>query len=154
MTAPLRSRRIASSLAIWLVSIASGLSVLAIAIFLQWLVYDDWMHRTGPLQIVGSLLAALLTFAIVMRWQRSIRRHEEEMLRRFQTIEWMNDRVRNGLQTIDLLAFAHSQAAEQVRSTVDSIQSILREVLEEYEPEGSAHADPQAAKFVAMRRQG
>lgn len=135
MKASFRSRRIASSLAIWLVSLASGLSVLALAVFLQWLIYDDWMHRTGPLQIVGSLLAAVFTFFIVMRWQKSIRRHREEMVRYFESIKWMNDRVRNCLQTIDLLAFAHSQAAEQVKSTVDSIESVLREVLEEYHPE-------------------
>jgi len=106
----------------------------------QWLVYDDWMHRTGPLQIVGSLLAAVLTGGVVMRWQRSIRRHEEEMLRRFQTIQWMNDRVRNCLQAIDLLAFVHSQSAEQVRSSVDSIRAVLREVLEEYHPEPEGEA--------------
>lgn len=154
MTASFRSRRIASSLAIWLVSVASGLSVLAIAIFLQWLVYDDWMHRTGPVEIVGSLLASLLTFYIVMRWQESIRRHEEEMMRRFQTIQWMNDRVRNCLQTIDLLAFAHSQSAEQVKDTVDSIQAVLRDVLKEYDPglDGAARADSQDREPLASRR--
>lgn len=128
--------------------------MLAIAIFLQWLVYDDWMHRTGPLQIVGSLLAALLTFSIVMRWQKSIRRHQEEMMRRFQTIQWMNDRVRNGLQTIDLLAFVHSHAAEQVRSTVDSIQEVLREALEEYipAPEGEAQTIHEDHESLTVRR--
>lgn len=130
--------RIASSLAIWTVSMASALCVLALSVFLQWLVYDDWMHRTGPLQIVGSLLAAGFVFFLVMRWQMAIERHKEEMLRRFETIKWMNDRVRNALQTIDLLAFVSSEATGQVRDAVDTIESVLQEVLEEAHPGNSA----------------
>lgn len=117
---------------------ASAMCVLAISVFLQWLVYDDWMHRTGPLQIVGSLLAAALVFYLVLRWQKTIRRHKDEMLRRFETIKWMNDRIRNSLQTIDLLAFVNSQATEQVRGAVDTIESVLQEVLEESHPGNSA----------------
>jgi hypothetical protein len=154
MSPSLRSRRIASSLAIWLISLASALSVLAISVFLQWLVYDDWMHRTGRLQILGSLLAAVLAFGTVMRWQRSIRRQKEEMMRRFQTIKWMNDRVCNCLQTIDLLAFLHSEAAEQVKSSVDSIQAVLRDVLEEYDPEaaGTMQTVTRDRETIAMRQ--
>jgi hypothetical protein len=127
--------QIASSLAIWTVSLASGLCVLALSVFLQWLIYDDWMHRTGPLQIVGSLLAAGLVFVLVLRWQKTVLRHREEMLRRFETIKWMNDRIRNSLQTIDLLAFVNSQATDQVRGAVDAIESVLQDVLEESHPE-------------------
>jgi hypothetical protein len=34
-------RRITSEPAIWFYSIAAGLAVFALAIFLQWLIYDD-----------------------------------------------------------------------------------------------------------------
>lgn len=139
MKASFCSRRFASTVSIWLVSLASGLCILAICIFLQWLVYDDWMHRTGPLQIVGSLLASALSFFVVMRWQKAILHRKEEMLQHFESIKWMNDRIRNCLQTIELLTFAHSQATEQVRAAVDSIEAVLQEVLEESHP---ASADP------------
>jgi thiol:disulfide interchange protein len=134
MQSMLRFRHFGSSLAIWTVSIATALCVLAISVFLQWLIYDDWMHRTGPIQIVGSLLAAALVCYLVLRWQKTIRRHKEEMLRRFETIKWMNDRIRNSLQTIDLLAFVNPQATEQVRGAVDAIESVLQDVLEESHP--------------------
>ena len=49
-------RQIVSDPAIWFSSIAAGIAVFALAIFLQWLIYDDWMHR-GGLRIVGSALA-------------------------------------------------------------------------------------------------
>jgi len=135
MNASFRSRQLGSTVAIGLVSIATGLCVLAISVMLQWLIYDDWMHRTGPLQIVGSLLAAALASFVVLRWQIGIRRRREEMLRRFRSIERMNDRIRNSLQTIDLLAFVNSRATEQVRSAVDSIAAVLHEVLEEHHPQ-------------------
>ena len=142
MKAQFRSRRIGSVVAIGLVSIASGLCVLALSVFLQWLIYDDWMHRTGRLQIVGGLLAAALASFVVLRWQIGMRRRREEMLRRFRLIERMNDRIRNSLQTIDLLAFANSQATEQLRSAVDSIAAELRDVLEEHQPRAAAATPP------------
>ncbi len=116
--------------------------MLGISVLLQWLVYDDWMHRTGPLQIAGSLLTAALATFVVLRWQIGIRRRREEMLRRFRSIERMNDRIRNSLQTIDLLAFVNSSATEQVRSAVDSIAAVLHEVLEENHPEASSSSLP------------
>lgn len=133
----LHSRQIGSTLAIWLVSIASGLCVLGIAVFLQWLVYNDWMHLHAPQRWVGSLLAAGLASFAVMRWQLALRRRRTEMLRRFETIRWMNDRIRNALQTIELLAFANSQATEAVSAAVDAIEDVLRDVLAETQPESS-----------------
>jgi integrase len=32
--------------------------VLGSSLLLQWLVYDDWLHETGPVHIFGSALAA------------------------------------------------------------------------------------------------
>lgn len=133
----LDSHQIGSTLAIWLVSIASGVCVLGIAIFLQWLIYNDWMHLHAPQRWVGSLLAAGLASFAVMRWQLALRRRRTEMLRRFETIRWMNDRIRNALQTIELLAFANSQATEAVSAAVDAIEDVLRDVLAETQPNPS-----------------
>ena len=101
------------------------------------LVYNDWMHLHAPQRWVGSLLAAGLASFAVMRWQLALRRHRTEMLRRFETIRWMNDRIRNALQTIELLAFANSQATEAVSAAVDAIEDVLRDVLAEAHPDSS-----------------
>jgi Flp pilus assembly protein TadB len=124
----LSSRRAVSRLEIWMISLGAALFVLSLAIFLQWFIYTDWMHRNGQLRIVGAGLAALFTFFVVLRWQYAARRRQLELLQRLETIRWMNDRIRNALQSIDLLAFAHSDAAEQVRGSVDTISAVLREV--------------------------
>ena len=102
---PLPSQ-IASDAAIWLVSLLAGLAVFVFAIFIQWLIYDDWLHDRGPLRIVGSFLAGVLMFLSIWRWQLVVRQHKLEMLRRFETIKWMNDRIRNSLQAIECLTYA------------------------------------------------
>lgn len=128
------SREIGSTLAIWLVSLASSGCVLGSAIFLQWLIYNDWMHDHAPLRWVGSILAAALAGFAVMRWQLGLRRRRLEMLRRLETIRWMNDRIRNALQKIELLAFANSQATDAVGAAVDAIEDVLKEALAEAHP--------------------
>lgn len=144
------SRRIASTAFIWFVSIASGTCVLGFTGFLQWVIYRDWMHERGPLQMFGILLAAFFTFVAVLRWQLGMRRRRLEMIRHFQNIEWMNDRIRNALQSIDLIAFVHSEAAEQVRGAVDAIDVVLKEVLEEAHPQKRMQEN---TRFAAVREE-
>jgi hypothetical protein len=129
-TTPPLSQQITPDITIWLCSCGAGLAMFALAIFLQWLVYDDWMHRSGPLRIVGSVVAAVLTFAVAQRWQSAIRARKIEMLRRFETIKWMNDRIRNALQAIECVTYAADPTAtDSVRSAVDVIEDVLHEVL-------------------------
>lgn len=139
------SRRIASTASICLVSLTCGLGVLVFAAIVQWFIYDDWMHGHSPLQLFGISLAAALTFIVVLRWQIGIRRRRLEMLRQFESIERMNDRIRNALQSIDLIAFAHSEAAEQVRAAVDAISVVLMEVLEEAHPQNRIQQEKQTS---------
>ena len=130
------SRQIASDVKIWLLSVLCAVTVFGAAIFMQWLIYDDWLHDKGPLRIVGSLLAGGLTFAVAVRWQFAIRWRKVEMLRRFESIKWMNDRIRNSLQAIECVTYAADpQATESVRSAVDTIEEVLHEVLAESHPE-------------------
>lgn len=129
------SGQIYSDVAIWFSSIAAGAAVFVLAIFLQWLVYDDWMHRSGPLRIVGSALAAVLTCIVVQRWQVAVRTRTIEMLRRFETIKWMNDRIRNALQAIACLTYAADPTStDSVRDAVDVIEDVLHEVLIDAHP--------------------
>jgi hypothetical protein len=129
------SRQIASDITIWLVSLCAGLSVFAFAILMQWLIYDDWLHDRGPLRLVGSFLAGALMFASAWRWLFVVRRRKLEMLRRFETIKWMTDRIRNALQAIECITYAASpEATEPVREAVDVIEGVLGEVIAEHHP--------------------
>jgi Flp pilus assembly protein TadB len=136
-----------SRLAIWMISLGAALFVLGLSLFLQWFIYTDWMHRHGQLHI-GAVLAALLTWFVVLRWQLAARRRQLELLQQLETIRWMNDRIRNALQSIDLLAFAHSDAAEQVRGSVDTISAVLHAV---QQATGSSHSPAPAAGRKTVR---
>ena len=87
-------------------SIVAGLAIFLLAVALQWFIYDDWMHRNGPLRLVGSALAFALTFGFVYQWQLGQREKKIENLRRFERIKWMNDRIRNSLQAIECVVYA------------------------------------------------
>jgi hypothetical protein len=122
------SRQISSDTTILSVAIVSGFSIFAAGILLQRLVYDNWLHRTG-FRLVGSLLAGVLMFAFAYYWQSTIRERKIDMLRRFQTIARMNDRIRNALQVIECATYAtNPQATTPVRNAVDKIKGVLEEI--------------------------
>ena len=133
------SSQIPSIASICLSSIVSGLIVFSVAVLLQWFIYDDWMQRNGPLRLVGSALASGWTFAFVYHWQFGLRERKLEMLRRFERIKWMNDRIRNSLQAIELVVYAtNPHVTDPVKNAVDTIENVLQEVLVE------THAGPRA----------
>jgi hypothetical protein len=115
-----------------LFSMLAAVPVLAGSLLVQWLVYDDWLHQTGPLRVVGTCIAALATFVFALRWQIAVRERQLEMVRRLEMILRMNDRIRNALQAIECLTYvAQPEATESVRQSVNVIDSVLREVLAE-----------------------
>lgn len=151
---PPLARQIASEVRIWLISVAAGLAVFATAILIQWLVYNDWMHDKGPVRVVGSLLAAGLTFAMALRWQFAIRWRKVEILQRFESIKWMNDRIRNSLQAIECVTYAADRhATESVRNAVDAIEDVLKEVLAEWHPAPPAAPIRSAADAKSVQLQ-
>ncbi|HEU5413030.1 MAG TPA: hypothetical protein VFW31_04705, partial [Candidatus Angelobacter sp.] len=90
--------------------------VLFVSLIIQWLVYDDWLRRTGPMHLVGTSIAALVTFIFAVRWQNSVNQRERELVRHFEMILQMNDRIRNALQAIECVTYlADPQATESVR---------------------------------------
>lgn len=132
------TRPIASRGKILLISLVAALSVLAGSLLMQWLIYDDWLHRTGPLRIVGTCIATVVTFVFALRWQLAIRERQLEMVRRMEMILQMNDRIRNALQAIECLTYvAQPEATDSVRQSVNVIDSVLREVLAD---SGQTHA--------------
>ena len=120
-----------SAFRLLLFSIFASSFVLVISLVLQWLIYDDWLHQTGPLRIVGTCIAAAVTFLFVYRWLGTQARRRMEMLQRFNTIARMNDRIRNAVQAIEFTTYASNPAAaEHVRRAVEVIDEALRGVIE------------------------
>lgn len=144
------TRPIASRGKILLISLVAAVSVLAGSLLAQWLIYDDWLHRTGPLRIVGTCIATAVTFVFALRWQYAIRERQLEMVRRMEMILRMNDRIRNALQAIECLTYvAQPEATESVRQSVNVIDSVLREVLAD---SGQAHETVIAKPVEAVRQ--
>ncbi len=127
-------QQISSTGSIVFVAAAAGVAVLGAAILLQWIIYNDWLHQAG-LRLVGSVVAGILTSLFAYRWQWAVREQKLEMLRRFETILRMNDRIRNALQIIECATYANNpEAIEPVRDAVDAIEGVLHEVLTETHP--------------------
>ena len=122
---------------IWLWSIAAGIFATGFAIFLQWLIYDDWLHEAGPIEIAGSVLAGVLMFLLVFRTLHGARQKKREMIQRLEAIRWLNDRIRNSLQTIECVTFAAApHATDDVRNAVDVIEGILNDFLVDRHAQG------------------
>ena len=111
-------------------SFAASLFVVVVSLFIQWVIYDDWLHRTG-LRIIGTCIAAIVTFFFTLRWQYAVLVNERRMVRQFEVISHMNDRIRNALQAIECVTYVSApNATGAVRQEVDAIDRVLREVLE------------------------
>jgi hypothetical protein len=135
---PPLSLQVPPIIVLWFFAAVCGLAVFFIAICLQWLIYDDWLHRSGPLRLVGSVIAFFLTFLFAYRWQLAARKRKIETIRRFETIRWMNDRIRNSLQAIECIVYAtNPHVTDPVKDAVDTIEDVLQEVLSEAHPEPS-----------------
>ena len=123
---------ISSRTRIFTISLLASFFVLVVSLMIQWLVYDDWLRETGPLRIVGTGIAAVLTLVFMLRWQYRVREQHREMVRRFELISHMNDRIRNALQAIECVAYvSHPDETGTVRQEVEAIDKVLREVLSE-----------------------
>lgn len=106
-----------------------------IAIFLQWLLYHDWIHWKGPLQIVGSTLAGALTTVFTAHCQSVCRKRRVEALRRLEAIVWMTDSIRNALQAIECIDYlANPPATDSVRNAAEVICRVLQKALDQARP--------------------
>lgn len=124
------SRLVTSSGKILLFSFLASFFVLGTSLLIQWLVYDDWLHQSGPLRIVGTSIATVVTFTFMLRWQYLVRERQQEIVRRLEMISHMNDRIRNALQAIECVTYlSQPEATAPVRQAVDVIDRVLRDVL-------------------------
>ncbi len=127
--------RLSSNRKFLVYSLLASSFVLIVSLVLQWVVYDDWMHQTGPLRIIGTGIAALITFVFVLAWQRGVERREREIIQRMEMILEMNDKIRNALQAIECLTYlAQPEATTAVRESVNNIDAVLRQVLASESP--------------------
>ncbi len=116
-------------------SLACSFFVLIVALLLQVLVYDDWLHDTGPIRVIGTTVASLVTFGFVLHWQKGLRRQQEEAYRRFAVIAEANDRIRNQLQAIEFLLYRAEQAStKELAAAVDLIDDALHGLIAEARP--------------------
>ena len=119
-----------------LYALATGASASGVALFLQWIVYDDWLHEAGPLRLAGAVLAGLVMGVLVFRSERHARERRREMLERLQAIRWMNDRIRNSLQAIECITYASApETTLDVKNSVDVIECILNDFLAVHHPQ-------------------
>ncbi len=146
---------VSSNLRIVLSSFIASFSVLASSLLIQWFVYYDWLHQSGPVRIIGTSLATVLTFTFVFRWQIAVRERRLRILNRFATIARMNDVVRNALQTIECVTYlSRPESTEPVREAIDVIDGVLREVLIDvawFEESRSMHINPYGREKVKKR---
>ena len=113
-----------------LYALVTGASASGVALFIQWIVYDDWLHQAGPLRLAGAVLAGLFMGVLVFRSERHVREKRRELLERLQAIRWMNDRIRNSLQVIECITFASApEITVDVKNSVDAIECILNDFL-------------------------
>jgi hypothetical protein len=135
-----------SDASIWFYSVASGVLALGAAIFLQWLVYDDWLHQAG-LRVTGSVLAGIFLGSLVFRTLWHAREKRRRMLELLQTIRWTNDRIRNSLQTIECVTYAASPAiTADVKNAVDAIEGILNDLLVSPDSQAARREKPRAVQ--------
>ena len=105
-------------------------SVLLVSSALQWLIYDDWLHETGPVRFVLATLASVVTFAFVLQRFRVQRERHVQAQRRFQIIAEMNDRIRNKVQALACLRYASDERlGAEIRDAVDAIDAALNGVI-------------------------
>jgi|SRR5579864_45830 len=145
--------RLLSSLKIILISLLASCLVFAFSVVLQWIVYDDWLHRSGPLRFIGTTLAATLTFMVILQWQIGRRHKQQELLQRFRTISQMNDRIRNALQVIECTVYvSQPQATAPIRQAVETIDAALREAYSEINAFAPPLHEPSADIFQVQKR--
>lgn len=134
-------------------SLLASFSVLAVSFALQRLVYHDWLHYTGQIHVVGTTIAAIITFAFVLSWHLGVRRAQIEARRRFELIAQMADRIRNAVQAIECLTYASDpDSTKAVRDAVQVIDAALRGVVAESRPAQHSTKPPQNPAGVALQK--
>ena len=132
-----------STVRIVCISTISATLVGLLVLLSQFMIYRDWLHRTGPLRVIGTIVSATLTFLFVYRWLCAQRQQQLDNIKRFDTIAKMNDRIRNSLQVIASVTYLHRpDAIQPVWEAVDAIDEVLCEVSVQMRPAEALPPEP------------
>lgn len=112
---------------IWVFAILIGIAVFAIALGIQWVIYDRFLHEDG-LRFVGSVISGVIAAILAQRLETASRNQRLAEVRRLEVIALMNHHIRNALQTIVYGSGANPSTAS-IRSSVDRIEWVLSDVL-------------------------
>ncbi|HEY3928794.1 MAG TPA: hypothetical protein VGL89_10485 [Candidatus Koribacter sp.] len=118
--------KIRSRSEILLLSAGVAVGVFLLALGVQWVIYDRFLHDDG-LRIVGSTIAALLAAILTERLESISRARSLQELRRLEMLAVINHHVRNALQAI-LCSDGYGES-KAIQAAVDRIEWALREVL-------------------------
>lgn len=124
--------RVSSDLRIRAIALGMGLLVFLVALGIQWIIYDRFLHQDG-IRIVGSLIAAIIATLLVQTLETSARNQRLRELRRLEVIALLNHHIRNALQTI-VNCSGDSDSTNTIRVSVERIEWALGEVLPELDP--------------------
>jgi hypothetical protein len=129
--------RIRSITEIRLLSLLTGIACFAIALAIQWLIYDRFLLEDG-FRLVGSAISGFLAFVLVYMMALRSRRAQLAELHRMQIIALMNHHVRNALQAI-VYCSGGSESVNIIQNSVNRIEWVLSEVLPGLQLEDREH---------------
>ncbi len=99
--------------------------------------------RPGTIRVIGTTVAALVTFGFVLHWQIGLRTRQAEAYRRFEVIAEANDRIRNQLQAIEFLLYkADHTSTKELALAVDLIDDALQGLI----------AEPHASRALSAKK--
>lgn len=127
--------KLRSKLRIWLSALFISIVVFAIALGIQWTIYDRYLHEAG-IRVVGSAIAAGVSVVLVVSLGILERNQRLREIRRLETIALLNHHIRNALQAI-ISSSGATNSTETIRSSVERIEWALGEVLPDIQPPNS-----------------
>jgi hypothetical protein len=134
--------KIRSDAEIWVLSLGSGVVVFFVALVIQWIIYDRFLHQDG-LRFVGSVISGACAALLVHGMSLQTRRSRLSELHRLECIALMNHHIRNALQAI-VCCSGSSESAEIIHDSVNRIERVLSDVLGRIEDEPKASGTPAA----------
>jgi hypothetical protein len=112
---------------VWISALLVGGGVFGIALGLQWMIYNRYLHERG-VRVVGSAIAATVSILLVLVLEISARNQRLREVRRLETIALLNHHIRNALQVIVSIS-GSSNSTDTIRTAVERIEWALGEVL-------------------------
>ena len=119
-------------LRIWLSALLISIIVFALALGIQWTIYDRYLHEAG-IRVVGSGIAACVSIILVVALGILERNQRLREIRRLETIALLNHYIRNALQAI-ISSSGTTNSTETILASVERIEWALGEVLPNIQP--------------------